>query len=129
MTESFARVEIKYLLPLAQAEALEAGLRQRGFTRSDYGSPRAQDGRRELRISVPESLDCDGLFDDLLEAAFVSWDLIRVRTAEMGTVYQLIYRGVLREGQDGRRFLDAVRERNGNLPVSLGHVEDTRDGM
>ena len=90
---------------------------------------RAQDGRRELRISVPESLDCDGLFDDLLEAAFVSWDLIRVRTAEMGTVYQLIYRGVLREGQDGRRFLDAVRERNGNLPVSLGHVEDTRDGM
>ena len=75
---------------------------------------------REVRMNVPESLDYEGLFDDLLAASFTSFELIRVRTVEMGTAYQLIYRGALREGAGSRAFLDAVRERNGNLPVSLG---------
>ena len=42
MTESFARVETKYLVSLAQTDALETALRQRGFTRMDYGCPRLQ---------------------------------------------------------------------------------------
>lgn len=75
---------------------------------------------REVRINVPESLDYEGLFDDLLAASFTVFELIRVRTVEMGTAYQLIYRGALREGAGSRAFLDAVRERNGNMPVSLG---------
>ena len=75
---------------------------------------------REVRINVPESLDYEGLFDDLLAASFTSFELIRVRTVKMGAAYQLIYRGALREGAGSRAFLDAVRERNGNLPVSLG---------
>ena len=42
MAESFARVEIKYLLTLSQAEALAEVLRERGFRPSDFGSPRVQ---------------------------------------------------------------------------------------
>ena len=84
---------------------------------------------REVRINVPESLDYEGLFDDLLSASFTSCELIRVRTVEMGTAYQLIYRGTLREGEGGRAFLDAVRERNGNLPVSLGRAAETHGEM
>ena len=42
MEESFARVETKYLLSPAQAETLERGLMQQGFSRSDFGSPRIQ---------------------------------------------------------------------------------------
>ncbi len=85
----------------------------------------AAENQRELRISLPENLDYEGMFDDLLEAHFSSWKLIRVRTVEMGTAYQLIYRGVLRDAGAGKRFLDAVRERNGNLPVALGRVAET----
>ena len=42
----------------------------------------------------------------------------------MGAAYQLIYQGSLRDSSTARRFLDAVRERNGNLPVSLGAVPE-----
>ena len=84
---------------------------------------------REVRISVPENLDYDGLFEDVMEAYFSSFELIRVRTVEMGTAYQLIYRGVQRDAGKGRLFLDAVRERNGNLPVVLGRVAEMRGEM
>ena len=42
MQENFARVETKYLLTSAQAEAMEAGLVRQGFRRMDFGSPRVQ---------------------------------------------------------------------------------------
>ena len=89
----------------------------------------AADNQREVRISIPESLDYDGLFEDLLDAHFAAHELIRVRTVEMGTAYQLIYRGVLRDPGAGKRFLDAVRERNGNLPVSLARIAEARHEM
>ena len=89
----------------------------------------AAENQREVRISIPESMDYDGMFDDLLAAHFAAHELIRVRTVEMGTAYQLTYRGVLRDPSAGKRFLDAVRERNGNLPVSLARVADTRNEM
>ena len=89
----------------------------------------AADNQREVRISIPESMDYDGLFEDLLDAHFAVHELIRVRTVEMGTAYQLIYRGVLRDPGAGKRFLDAVRERNGNLPVSLARITEARHEM
>ena len=89
----------------------------------------AAENQREIRISIPESLDYDGRFDDLLDAHFSAHELIRVRTVEMGAAYQLIYQGVLRNAQAGKRFLDAVRERNGNLPVSLARIADARSEM
>ena len=89
----------------------------------------AADNQREVRISIPESMDYDGLFEDLLDAHFAVHELIRVRTVEMGTAYQLIYRGVLRDSGAGKRFLDAVRERNGNLPVSLARIAEARHEM
>ena len=89
----------------------------------------AADNQREVRISIPESMDYDGLFEDLLDAHFAVHELIRVRTVEMGTAYQLIYRGVLRDPGAGKRFLDAVRERNGNLPVSLARIAEARHEM
>lgn len=89
----------------------------------------AGENMREVRISVPEALNYEGLFDDLLAEHFTSCQMERVRTMEMGTVFQLIYRAVPKDGKGGKAFLDAVRERNGNLPVSLGLVSDARNEM
>ena len=84
---------------------------------------------RELRVSLPEALEYDGLLDDLLSAYCSAWTLQRVRTMEMGTVYQLIYRVRPRSEQQSKALLDALRSRNGNLPVSLGQIPDTREFM
>ena len=89
----------------------------------------AAENQRELRISVPESLDYEGLFDDLLNTYCTSHELIRVRTVEMGTAYQLVYRGILRDVKEGKRFMDEIRIRNGNLPVAIARVTEEHGEM
>ena len=87
------------------------------------------DRQMELKISLPEALDYEGLFDDLLPRYFTFCALCQVRTVEMGTVYQLVYRGTPANRHPDKAFLDAIRERNGNLPVSLGRIPDSRENM
>ena len=93
---------------------------------SAVGFGKAAENQREVRISLPENLDYEGLFDDLLGANFSAYELIRVRTVDMGAAYQLIYQGVLRDTADARRFLDAVRgaeRQSAGLPGELMDTE------
>ena len=75
---------------------------------------------RELKITIPENLDYDGLFDDLLEKYTRRAELERVKTASMGTLYELSYKVVLRDPKRSKDFLDELRTRNGNLNVVCG---------
>ena len=66
---------------------------------------------RILRVTIPENLDYDGLFDDLLDEYTTGWTLDRVKTTHMGTLYELQYRITLRDKQVPKPFLDALRRR------------------
>lgn len=77
-------------------------------------------GERQLKVSIPESLDYQEVFDDIFERYLQSHDLDAVRTTNMGSLYQLCYRVSLRPGADEKAFLDELRCRNGNLEVALG---------
>ena len=46
---------------------------------------------RHLKVTIPENLDYDGLFDDLFEKYTTSHELVRVKTTNMGTLYELTY--------------------------------------
>lgn len=83
-----------------------------------FGERNAQE--RILRITIPENLDYDGLFDDLLDEYTASYALDKVKTSGMGTLYELEYRITLKGNAAPKAFLDAVRCRNGNLNVSCG---------
>ena len=58
--------------------------------------------------------------DDLLEKYALSYELERVRTTNMGTLYELTYKIVPRENTVSKEFLDALRTRNGNLNIVCG---------
>ena len=75
---------------------------------------------RELKITIPENLDYDGLFDDLFAKYTRSAELNRVKTTNMGTLYELSYKIVLRDSGDAKAFLDELRTRNGNLTITCG---------
>ncbi len=75
---------------------------------------------RELKITIPESLDYDGLFDDLFRVYTRSAELERVKTTNMGTLYELSYKVVLCDAHQTKAFLDALRTRNGNLNIVCG---------
>lgn len=81
-----------------------------------------EDSERELKITIPEDLDYDGLFDDLFAQYTASARLDRVKTTSMGTLYELHYRVRLKGGQVPKEFLDAIRCRNGNLNIVCGRV-------
>ena len=72
---------------------------------------------RLLKVTIPEDLDYDGLFDDIFAEYLHSFSLERVKTSGMGTLYELQYRIVLREAPVPKAFLDALRARNGNLTI------------
>lgn len=77
---------------------------------------------RELKITIPENLDYEGLFDDLFAQYTRSARLERVRTTNMGTLYELDFRVVLKSTQVPKAFLDDLRCRNGNLNIVCGRV-------
>lgn len=80
------------------------------------------DSERVLKITIPENLDYDGLFDDLFEKYTKSHELVKVRTSNMGTLYELQYRVILKSAQPPKSFIDDIRCRNGNLNIICGRV-------
>ena len=88
------------------------------LTLTRFGAGAAEE--RELKITIPENLDYDGLFDDLFQTYTRSAELERVKTTNMGTLYELSYKVVLRDTQGTKAFLDQLRTRNGNLSIVCG---------
>lgn len=78
---------------------------------------------RQLKITIPENLNYDGLFDDLFKKYTNNYKLERVRTTNMGTLYELDYRVALKDAVTPKAFLDDIRCRNGNLNIVCGRVD------
>lgn len=72
---------------------------------------------RVLSITIPENMDYEGLFDDLLSQYTLEYYLERVKTTNMGTLYELRYIIVILGQTVPKEFLDALRCRNGNLNI------------
>ena len=85
-----------------------------------FGNEKQSD--RVLKITIPESMDYDGLFDDVLNRFTGHWSLESVHTAEMGSVYQLVYAVTVADIAKSREMLDEIRIRNGNLNVALQRI-------
>ncbi|ROR28470.1 uncharacterized protein DUF4956 [Mobilisporobacter senegalensis] len=77
---------------------------------------------KELKITIPESLDYTGIFDDLFEEYTMKHDLIRVKTANMGSLYKLDYRIRMKVSENEKNLIDELRCRNGNLEIICGKV-------
>ncbi|NLS85603.1 MAG: DUF4956 domain-containing protein [Ruminococcaceae bacterium] len=84
---------------------------------------------KELRITIPENLDYTGLFDDIFKSYTSDASLEKVRTAGMGSVYELHYHITLKDEQREKAFIDAIRCRNGNMAITCGHASTVRDEL
>lgn len=83
--------------------------------------------KKELRITVPESLNYDGAFDDLFDEYLKSNELVEVRTSNMGSLYKLRYQIVFKKPNTEKKFIDDLRCRNANLEISCSKAEFSRD--
>ena len=109
---------VVFFLILAAAAVALARLR--------FGEPGGSS--RHLKITIPENLNYEGLFDDLFAQYTRSHELTRVRTTNMGTLYELVYAIELKDPDRTKDFIDAIRCRNGNLNIVCSSVAE-RDVM
>lgn len=82
-----------------------------------------------LKITVPEDLNFKDAFTDLFDEYLVKYTISSIRTTNMGTLYQITYDVIPKEGIDEKAFIDALRVKNGNLNIILGKHEETAELM
>lgn len=78
---------------------------------------------KTLRITIPEDLDYTGVFDDLLEKYTEKYEVVQVKSTNMGSLFKLTYQMTLKDAAKEKEFLDALRCRNGNLEITLSKQE------
>lgn len=97
-----------------------------------YGKVDLTGGKKQyklLQVTVPESLEYAGIFDDLFEQYTTESELLRVKTSGLGSLNKLTYRLTLKEKGSEKAFIDAIRCRNGNLEISLSAQSDGADEL
>ena len=84
---------------------------------------------RDLKVTIPENLDYEGIFDDLFAEYTTQNELLKVRTVNMGSLYELHYHILFRGDKSEKKFLDELRCRNGNLTIVCGRVAQDREAL
>lgn len=95
------------------------------FTVSKFGESRK--ATKVLKITIPENLNYNGLFDDIFDEYTTSNKLICVKTTNMGSLYQLMYNIEERDESREKDMIDAIRCRNGNLDIVCGYVSNDKE--
>lgn len=75
---------------------------------------------KQLKITIPEDFNYQGVFEDLFETYANEHQLERVRTTNLGTLYELTYKVYMKPDINEKEFMDSIRCRNGNLNIVLG---------
>lgn len=74
---------------------------------------------RKLKITIPENLDYTNIFDDLFEKYTKSSKLEKIKTTNLGSMFELHYNIAIINSDKEKEFIDNLRCRNGNLTIIL----------
>ena len=85
------------------------------LTLSGFGEQGVRE--KHLKVLIPESLDYTTVFDDVFEKYVKRSELTKVKTTDLGSIFELNYQITLKDAKQEKEFLDALRTRNGNLTI------------
>lgn len=91
----------------------------------NYGD--RQSCARNLRITIPENLNFEGVFDDILNKYAKSYTLSKVKTIDMGSLFELDYNITMKNDANQKKFIDELRCKNGNLAIILSIAGDKNE--
>ena len=83
------------------------------------GNKQSLPQEKTLHVTIPENLDYETVFEEILEKYTAKHELTNVKTTNMGSLFKLTYGITLKEIGREKEFLDKLRTRNGNLEISL----------
>lgn len=72
-----------------------------------------------LQITIPECLEYNGVFDDTFAHFLKKSESVGVKTTGMGSMFRLSYKIQMKDPAEEKAFIDELRQRNGNLEISI----------
>ena len=82
---------------------------------------------KQLKIIMPENLDYTDVFNDIFKKYTKKVELDKVKTTNMGSLFELTYRITLKPRANEKKFIDDLRIRNGNLKIVLSQIMEDKD--
>lgn len=99
------------------------------YTHLDFGAKKRDALYKTLNITIPENLDYSDVFEPLLAAYTSSYELVQVKTTNMGSLFRLTYNLTLQKEHTEKELIDKLRCRNGNLEITISKQETTIYGI
>ena len=84
---------------------------------------RVKENTKALFITVPEDLNYDEAFEEILSRYAKSYELVSVKTSNLGSLFKLKYLVDFKGGVSEKALIDELRCRNGNLEIRLSTEE------
>ena len=72
-----------------------------------------------LRITIPESLEYNGAFDEIFAHYLKKVENAGVKTTGMGSMFRLSYLIQMKNPSEEKAFIDELRTKNGNLEIAI----------
>lgn len=76
-----------------------------------------------INVTIPESLDYTTVFDDIFTEYTTSNELEKVKSVNMGSMFKLTYHVTLKNLENEKAMIDAIRTRNGNLEIQCSRAD------
>lgn len=85
--------------------------------------------KKDLHITIPEDLDYTEIFDDIFVQYLKQAELIKVKTVQLGSMFEVYYQITLKDIKQEKALIDAIRCRNGNLSVIVSRRQVNSDEL
>ena len=95
------------------------------YNRLELGAGKKAAAYKVVQITIPEDLDYTGVFDEVFAQYASSWELVNVKTTNMGSMFRLTYYITLPTADREKDLIDSLRRRNGNLEIMVSRQDTT----
>lgn len=82
--------------------------------------------KKTLKITIPENLNYQGAFDEVLNKYTQTYTLTKIKTTDLGSLFELCYTVTMLHDNDEQQFINELRCRNGNLNIILSLAAPTK---
>lgn len=93
------------------------------FSATKIWEKKSSPKEKKLCVTIPEDLDYTTVFDEVLGEYSEKYELIKVKSVNMGSMFRVSYLVTLKNPADEKKMLDDIRTRNGNLEVMLERTD------
>ncbi len=93
------------------------------------GFGKISENDRYLKITIPESLNYDEVFEPILNKYCSTWELESIKTLTLGSLFRIEYKITMKDAAQTKKMIDEIRTRNGNLEIMCSKPATNREEL